>query len=346
MNATHFHRKTYVLTCDLGHKVKSLRRIGLETPDADDPLFTDIQGDIAKMISGAVPHADLKIIAMEDLADEILDQAGQLDNGEHLQNGLVVSTCPEISADSRGFTLELNRVVDSQGNLIGIGSRPGSPSLKDQLAAIAELSAGGSVVLVEDGSFSGGTLKYLVEQLRSLRVGVAAIVLGFAFPEAIDTLDNCFDGQLIVIEDGLNPDSLIDWLPDHDFLPFIPNCGRVVGHNLFSETHPLYDRRGFSYTVPYIRPFCSTDIFERWTSLGRSNAREVSLMGITASKKIYDRLSQMNGRQLKIADLQKGLWHVSIPLNVGNSLPDYCDIHSQTIGGVLMGAYNQELTSK
>lgn len=45
-------KNNYILVYDLGSKIKSLRQLGINTPDSDDPFFSEIQGELAKMIIG------------------------------------------------------------------------------------------------------------------------------------------------------------------------------------------------------------------------------------------------------------------------------------------------------
>ena len=243
--AGHHPQKTYILTFDLAQKIKLFRSIGLKTPNPDDTIFTNIKDELIVMVSRAFAGANIRAVSMEDLADEILSRA--MDHRKHLSNATVVSTCVEIADLKRGQTIDINRLVGRSGDIIGLGPRPGHPSLEDQIRLIANACDDNPVILMEDGTFTGSTMLQILRMFKQLKVEVAAVVIGFAFENAVKNLKKEFGGELIVVEEMEN---FIDWMPDHDFFPFVPNCGRVVGVPWNGYNLPLYTHNGASYSIP------------------------------------------------------------------------------------------------
>lgn len=303
-------KSAYVLVFDLGSKIKALRQLGLKTPEHNDPFFLEIQTDLTKMISQALPDAEILAYEMEDLSYQILTRAHEL-RKILVKDAVVVSSCLEIAAPRRGFVLEINRLVDFDGQILGIGPRPGCPTISEQIRGIKTLVADRPVIIVEDGSFSGRTLAYVLKLFKESGVQVAALVLGFMFPQALASLRRSYEGEMIVIRELNN---VIDWMPDHDFFPFSPNCGRVVGVSVHGLNYPFFNYDGASYGVPYILPFSP---MHDWASIPKDSCNEISLYCMHKTLELFDLLEKMNnGKEIKIGDLTGARPLVSVPISV------------------------------
>lgn len=306
----HCSDSLFVITNDVGTRISGMRSIGLKTPAADDPIFKEFHTNLANHIGLILPEVKVVSYDMAELADEVWSKAIQLKTD--LASTIVVSTCAELAATRRGHIIEINRLVDTNGDIIGFGPRPGTEFLNKQISGIAELASGKSVVIAEDGAFSGSTIDFLVKQLASHRVEVAAIVVGICFPSAIESLSKSFKGKLMVIEET---DKAFEWMPDHDFLPFIPNCGRVLGTMFGDEGMPFYTHDGISFCFPYVLPFGDPI---KWASIPEKHAARFSYFCLNWALKIYDHLDVMNGRRLTIRDLSGATPKVSMPMSRGN----------------------------
>lgn len=312
-------KKTYVLTCDLGEKIKSLNYIGLKTPKSDDSFYADFKKELSEKIGKSMPGCTVKVVSMKDLAEEILSKAFNKIHG--MRNAVVVSTCAEISAPSRGQAIEINRIIDGEGKIVGIGARPGYPTLDEQINGIALIAGRKPIVLVEDGSFTGATMKRVVQMFQKRGIKIVGIVLGFVFPKAINAIREVFKGDILQAMEI--KEDLIDWMPDHDFFPFAPNCGRTFGLAINGNAYPFYTHDGASYSVPYILPFAPmTD----WTSIPKgkkkvgktSNDEDVSIFCLQQAKELFEEIGKMNGRTIKIGELVGSYQaRVSIPIAVG-----------------------------
>lgn len=247
---------------------------------------------------------------MEELSMQILAKAHEL-RKNLLKESTVVSSCLEIASVRRGLVLEVNRIIDFRGEMLGIGPRPGCPPISEQIRGIKTLAADRPIIIVEDGSFSGKTLSRVLGEFKEIGVEVSAVVLGFMFPEALTLLSRHFKGELIVINE-IN--HVIDWMPDHDFFPFVPNCGRVVGVSINGGNYPFFNYDGASYSIPYVLPFSP---MRDWASLPKDFENKISLFCMQSSLEIFKLLEKMNnGKEFRIGDIVGVRPLVSIPISV------------------------------
>ena len=306
----HCAEGTYVITHDLGERIQSLRLLGLKTPNADDPFFAELHTKIKDRIASILPTVNVVTYNMNKLVEEVWAKATHLQ--KNIQDAIVVSSCAEVANPRRGHIIEINRIADKNGEIIGLGPRPGNPSLVKQISGIALVSNGNPVVLVEDGSFTGTTFEYLLNHLKQGRIKVAAIVSGICFPDALSHIGGIFDGEVVVMEKVDRP---YEWMPDHDFIPFAPNCGRVYGGPFGDEMLPYYTHEGLSYCFPYILPFGDP---VKWASIPKEHACSFSLLCLHEALKLFNMLDDMNGRHLTVSDLMGSTPRISIPITVGN----------------------------
>lgn len=309
----HEIKGTYILTCDLGSKIKALRYLDLKTPGKKDKFYKELQNGLASQIKKALQGINMRIIEMDDLAVEILSKAFKRSVA---RSAVVVSSCTEITAAGRGYTLEINRIVDIQGNIVGIGARPGYPSIEEQVKGLFHILSRRPVILVEDGSFTGNTMANVVKKMRENNIQVAAIILGFAFPKALEVIRKEYEGEIVVVEEVKD---IIDWMPDHDFIPFTPNCGRVFGNSMNGTAYPFYTHDGASYGIPYVMPFLSSDIMTKWTSIPKQAVEAVSKFSLECAKELFEILESLNGkRDIVIGDLiGRNPAQITIPVAIG-----------------------------
>lgn len=301
------HKKLYLLTLDLGEKVEYLRHVGITTPDPHSSFFKDIQSDLKKNLQTALPSdVSVEAISMADLSDDILAKATSI-AGDKL---LIVSTCPEIANPVKGNTIQVNRIVDFEGNSLGLGPRPGSHSIHEQVVAIKKAAENQPVVIVEDGMFHGETMEFIIEELVKHGVKVASVVVGFTFPESQPTIKSILDRGIAFhsIEEFHN---LLDWVPDHDFFPFVPSNGKVVGMKIKGDYLPFYSVDQASLSIPYLYGFCD---MPKWTSLGNEPARVFTTACIRAAISLFMELEKLTGKEIRATDLIHSKQRVSVPI--------------------------------
>lgn len=299
---------TYVVTYDVASRLQAFRPKSLNIPRPNDQLFERFHMSLFKAIQQTLPNISVDTIEMSELRRKIWEQVDSriIDLGQQA----VLSTCQEIADSnpkSEGLLLNINRLFNTDGQLIGHGPRPGFAPLTKQFDDLTKRIAGRSVVLIEDGAFSGGTMRYVLQELESRGITVTAMVIGFCCTRAKFVLGNFFKGELVVVHPIEN---LLDWIPDHDLIPFIPNCGRVLGESDGDGFAPVRRADGFSCAYPYILPFGK---IEEWASLPLEGARELSGLCLDTSIELFGRL----GSRMTIRELLGHNPRVSVPIELG-----------------------------
>ncbi len=307
----HYDGQTYVITNDLGERIEGLRSLGLKTPKATDHIFLEFHRKIKSAIETALPQLKVVSFDMKRLADDVWAEAVRVQR--NLKDAIVISSCAEFATARRGHTIEINRIANQNGVPIGLGPRPGAVTLEKQLNGIASVTDGNPVVLVEDGIFTGSTLVYLLNQLRNRRVNVVAITAGICFPHAIERLRKEFTGELVIVQEVEKP---YDWVPDHDFVPFAPNCGRVFGGPFGDDMLPYYTHDSLSYCFPYVLPFGDP---VDWASIPEEHAYSFSRTCLDEACGIFHVLDKLNDRKITPMDLLGAAPRISIPMSVGSS---------------------------
>lgn len=299
---------TYVVTYDVASRLQAFRPKTLTIPRPDDQLFERFHMSLYQKVQQALPGITIDTIEMGELRRKIWEQVDTriTDLGQQA----VLSTCPEIADSnpkSEGLLLNINRLFNTDGQLIGHGPRPGFGPLTKQFDDLAGKIAGRSVVLIEDGAFSGGTLRFVLQELTNRGITVTAIVIGFCCTRAKFVLGHVFRGELVIVHPIEN---LLDWIPDHDLIPFIPNCGRVLGEATDHSFMPIRKAEGYSCAYPYILPFGK---IEEWASLPIEGARDLSRLCLETSIELFGRV----GRKMTIGELLGANPRVSMPIEIG-----------------------------
>jgi hypothetical protein len=305
--------QTYLVTLDAGDKISSYKTVGVNAPSPGDEFYTQIQDDLIEAIREAMgSNVDVETVRMSELSKDVL---GLAYNKCKMADSVIVSTCREFAEPMKGITLDINRLVDIDGNTIGIGPRPGCDSIADQIEKIKYNADGKSVVLVEDGIFSGGTVQYVVNSLKAVGVEVSHVIVGFVFPSSEANIEKLRSDGIEVSwlrEFG----ELLDWVPDHDFLPLVPNCGKVIGVSPFRMPTPYYSSEGLAYSVPYVFPFAPV---ASWASVPEVSKRVLARKCIALSQQIYTKINIINDRKIRLKEVAAAPQPVTIPIRLGES---------------------------
>lgn len=298
-------KKLYILTCDLEKKFQHFHHLGIKTPNLPS-FFKKFRGRLTEKIQTAIPDGKVVSLGIGEISNSVLNIATEKQTGTQ---GLIISTSPDFSAPKRGVALEINRLANQEGQIIGHGPRPGFQSLDDQFRNISNQCLGRPVIVVEDGSFSGSTVVEVINRLRHRKIKIAAVIVGFAFPEGLEKIKSVYDGEVIAIN---KLDNLIDWVPDHDFFPFAPNCGRVLGFKLNEKNIlPYYDVKGVSHSFPYILPFAP---MEKWTSIPHEACYAISHFCLQSAIDFYKEIERINSRDICLKDVFGTNPRVSSPI--------------------------------
>ncbi len=294
------HGDYYVVTHDVATRLQVFRSAILTVPQQDDPIFENFHRQLHEKMQTALVNVTVHTIHIGELARTMWEKVAHL-----IGDRMVVSTCSEIVAfQTESFTLNVNRLFDGQGELVGYGSRPGCESMEAQFGNLIAKAAGKSIVLAEEGAFTGGTIRFVLQELKARGADVSMLVVGFCAPTICNYIRESFVGELVVINEV---GELVDWITDHDLIPFTPGCGRV-------REEKTEDGNICAY--PYILPFGKMG---EWTSLSEDIALELSKFCLGASIGFFDRFGKSDGSHLTIRDLVRSYPAVPIPAMLGES---------------------------
>lgn len=302
-------QQQYIVTQTLGGVLRSLRAAGLATPSPHNIARGEemILGGIQSLMEGQ--NTEVVAIPMDEQCDKISVAVHKVKKA--VPTATIVSTAPLLSFENGGICIEMSRIVDLQGKLIGIGSRPGHPSIERQLARHHQMIHEQPVIVAEDGSFTGSTLKYLLTKLKERKARVETIVVGLLFPQAEKEIRSVYSGEIIQCYEFSNP---LDWMPSHDFIPFLPNSGRTVGFRMGTGAFPLYLYDGASVCMPYIHSYGKPD---EWASLpnDRYNLRAFSMTCLHLAQDLFEEMERLNSKHILIADVWDSTPRTSIPVS-------------------------------
>lgn len=315
------HRRTYAVTYDLSSLMQAFRHSPIKVPAENDPIFSRFERRLFRTIREHLPDLEVHSIRLSDQRCLIWNEVWK--SRRETDHYAVISTRHEITDETRKasqrirgekYVLNVNRLFGSKGNMLGYGPRPGFEPLKTQFERIAHEVADRSVILVEDGSITGGTLLFILNKLKELSIEVVMIVIGFCCIEAEAAIRQYFKGELVIVNDlGL----IVDWIPDHDLVPFVPNCGRVLGIEENGIFTSVFADGSVTFAYPYILPFGN---ITRWASLPPDGALAVSKLSIDFSIELWDLVGKLNGGKIRIGDLAGICPRISIPVEIGNHI--------------------------
>ena len=279
----------------------------------------------------------------------------------HLPDSTVVTTARSL-AFGRGLPcLEINRLItpnqkprsewwrldngrtrpecDHYGDIIGVGPRPGFHNLDKQIEAIKVRASGTPVILLEDGAFSGRTLCFVLDRLTKVGIKVAAVVVGYLFPDADRHIRERYNGEIHSWQKPEDLNSHSEWMPDHDFIPFLPGTGRVLGYAASGINRPIYNLNGFHLCRPYVYPFGDPT---GWASIPFETAARFSSQCIALTARIFDEIERLAGQQVTIGDLRTTHCpRIGIPISVHKDDLPPLDVSVSTwlrTGGALASA--------
>lgn len=312
------HGDYYIVTYDVASRLQSFKTETLSVPDLNDPRFEVFHQSLLDYVQEALPGVTVHNVHMVDLGHTIWEKTHHII--DHAGDQVILSTCPEISMASQlskakskaeSHVLHFNRLFDVNGEMIGYGPRPGFASMDRQFADLLAQINGREIVLIEDGAFTGGTLCSVLCRLIAHGIRVSAVVVGFCTPVALHRIRRAFSGEIIVVNEV---EGLIDWVPDHDLVPFTPNCGRVLGESTSHGFLPVRTRDGVTCAYPYILPFGKMG---EWTSLPYEGAHSLSKFCLEMSIDLFNEVGNYEGHQITIGELVRNYPRVSIPISIG-----------------------------
>ncbi len=207
---------------------------------------------------------------------------------EGLSELIVQTDLPVLSLDGvyvqADLTLELARQIDGEKRDVGIGHRPGTPSLLHQVRKIRE-SGVREVVLVDDVIFSGSLIERVDHLLDQLGIHVCVVCAGVGIGEGIGRLTS----QGYDVRCVRRFEKVVDEICERDFVPGVPQSGRAILGN---------DRVG----VPYLYPFGDP---VGWASIPPEQAEIFSAFCIAHTIVLFEEIERLSGRMVRCCDLAR-----------------------------------------
>lgn len=293
---TEVDHRHYLLTLDLPYMVRAYEQVGLKT---NPTLINDLGLRLTDRVRQIFPHLEVIVLDLGEIKQGI---HRLLEKSKRLHPGAVVITtnrflCPKTSCDAweRACCLEINRIVDENGESIGLGPRPWHEPTTTQVRRIANFSVQRSTIILEDGSWSGKTVAQLIAECQEAGIEVADVICGIMFEK----------GYAHIRESGYHRDiswvnfqeQCLDWMPDHDFYPFMPSCGRVVGQHHHEHGFMPTQVNGFSLAYPYILPYGKP---KEWASIPEESMVEFSIGCLADTIALFEDLEAINGQTITV----------------------------------------------
>jgi len=239
--------------------------------------LSDIQEAFVKKLQSYFPDNLVEWVGLNEvrsgLGHKIKEARDQFPEAE-------VVTLSALYYPFTAHEISANRLVDEQGNDLGLGPRPKADPLEVQVSRVMEAVDGKSVIVVDDTLFLGETLNHLV----GLGLNIVAAVEYFT---KAATLEDYHKRNLPIFAVHAKEDYL-DVLPLHDFLPPLPLCGKVVGdsHSLL----PRLNEEGMSACLPYLLPWITREQLASWASVPVEHAPDFSVFALERSIEVVGRI--------------------------------------------------------
>lgn len=165
---------------------------------------------------------------------------------------------------------------------IGVGERPGSEPLPAQIRKIKDAAVEQPVIVFEDDMFTGGTARFVIEQMLEANLNIVAFVPGLqasSIAEIGGVTIEPIERYAAGVRDIVDPRDLIFGLPDG---------GLTIKQD--GELHRA------PYCLPYV------DVANRASIPGR-HAKNFSLGVAEMNAEFYGQLQSLIGNKIYVADL-------------------------------------------
>ncbi len=202
------------------------------------------------------------------------------------ESGLVPVSLDRVYFDNGGVHFDVTRMVDEDGNDIGIGPRHQGESMIQQTDKLDVIGNKG-IVLVDDVIFSGDLLVAVTRFLTKHGYKIELICAGVAIRQGVDKLK----ALGYKVEAGMTYEHVIDEVCERDFYPGVPFSGRLLD-NLNN------------IGVPYLLPFGKLDI---WASIPLEYTIDLSKFCIKQTIRIFTAIEKASNKEILCGDLDRGV---------------------------------------
>lgn len=298
------YKKVYVVTQDLQHLMERwCANKGLRAPDSD--FFTLLNNRLKRHLQ---KYAFEKPVKGHSVKVDLVQRERFVHLEKPKSDPSFWITLDDVYVRGADFCIRETRIYDPNnfyGDDLGIGAAPGENPLSEQVddcvRKYVEQGEPSEVILADDGTYSGGSIKKALSELNQKGIYVTEIRLAFCTIGSLQEIEKYVidhDKQCgIKYWPGLvvNRDiSLMDWVCQRDFYLCVPRAGRTAGivnsrkdPNLpRPEPKALIPEQGFSYLDHY------GPIHEAGSI--RQNERPFSNQMVSDSIRLWQEIEKLN----------------------------------------------------
>lgn len=294
-------KREYFLThSDVSHLAPYFGLLGVSCDDLRTKSAGFLQL-IKDKIEQMFDDVDVKIINLAELQPRLVEKMeSELDLSEYY-----VVSLEEDWLGEDGYKLQICRPDNKIEGADPYCARPGYPDPMVQLQEAARLSGDKKIIITDDGLFSGGTVEWVIQQLRSL--GKTEFVI--YVPVATKKGFRKFRKMGVKVCQLISLDEPIDWVCERDLRYFIARTGKPIRADdgqLLSISH---NGQPFYFSRPYPRP---TGALGDSASIPAGHVDDLSRFILEWHIDLFSKLEDIAG-PVKVADLAKLSTLHSIP---------------------------------
>jgi hypothetical protein len=270
--------KPYVVSADIKTLLEPWAiEKGLTLPSSD--FFNQLRSDFTDRMKSIFPGFEL--VSEEELTDGLAEMIKE--------NGVAPVSLDRVYYRSQP-SIDIARVVDSEGNNRGLGKRADSSLLISQFRELKKRGLT-QVALVDDVIFTGDLLERVSGVLESMGIEVPLIYAGIGIGEGIDKL-SANGRQVLCIKEY---PEVIDEICERDFYPGVPLSGRLVDEG---------DNTGAPYVLPFGNPV-------EWASIPSESQVSFSRFCLNQTVKLFTAIEDASDRVVTCSDVERKV--VGIP---------------------------------
>lgn len=196
---------TYLVSKDLALTLE--RRLGYKLNEGQKVAIDALEDRFLQEFWAYVPANIIKESVSADALSKLLQYLLSQEN-------LPVVTLDDVYVNPskvNGF-FSVTRLTDPKTYETKIGSRPGAPSLEEQISKLASKYKGKEIALADVGAFEGNTLVDVISMLEKASIKIPKVYLGVWGTQAINKVNGAVKQTV-----ALRTYDLFEWIELRDF---------------------------------------------------------------------------------------------------------------------------------
>ena len=127
------------------------------------------------------------------------------------------------------FLLEVNRLTDLNTKEVSHRSRPNIESIEKQIGQIIKEMVSYHVIVVDDGIWTGDSMRWILQRLQEHSLKVEAVVVGVHIKQPGHAVDfGIKTGRVQAVQTYTDTRPVLDWVCERDFFIGVPLGGRTI----------------------------------------------------------------------------------------------------------------------